>query len=86
MASRTASSSEWLAKWWDRSASKVTQSPAVERVLGAVDVQRQRAPLDDGGLAGARLVAGRVARAAGDGARRERVARDLGAQARAAAA
>ena len=81
MASRTASSSEWLAKWWDRSASKVTQSPAVERVLSAVDVQRQRAPLDHGGLARARLVAGRVARAAGDGARGERVARDLRAQA-----
>ena len=81
MASRTASSSEWLAKWCGRSASKVTQSPVCSVVLGAVDVQGQRTALDDRGLTRAGLVARRVAGAAGDGARRERVARDLGAQA-----
>ena len=60
--------------------------PGVQRVLGAVDVQGQRTLLDDGGLTRAGLVARRIAGAAGDGAGLERVARDLGAQARAAAA
>ena len=50
-------------------------------MLGAVHVQGQRTPLDDGGLTRARLVARRVAGTAGDGARGQRVARDLGAQA-----
>ena len=50
-----------------------------ERVRGAVDQQPQRAALDDRGLARAGLVHRRVAGAAGRGAGRERVARDLGA-------
>jgi hypothetical protein len=52
-----------------------------ERMALVVDEQRQRPGLDDRGLAGAGLVHRRVARAACRGARREPVARELGAQA-----
>ena len=52
-----------------------------ERVLATVHVQGQRTPLDDGGLTRARLMPRGVPGAAGDGARGQRVARDLGAQA-----
>ena len=79
-ASRTASLSPGFSKWWGRSASKVTQSPAAQLVAGAVaDERRPRPDSHQRGLAAARLVHRRVAGAAGDRAGGQRVARELGA-------
>ena len=79
MASRTASSSPRVVEVMGQVGVEGHAVAGVQRVRGAVDVQCQRAVLDDGGLARAGLVPRRVAGAAGDRARGERVAGDLGA-------
>ena len=60
-ASRTASSFPGFSKWWGRSASKVTQSPAASSWRSPSTCSVDDAGLDDRGLARAGLVHRRVA-------------------------
>ena len=68
-----------FSKWWGRSASKVTQSPAASSWRSPSMSSTTRAALDERDLAAAGLVHRRVAGAAGARAGREHVAAELGA-------